>query len=134
LTRLNRLTSSRLFSRTVRQGRRTGTRTLVLHLDVDAGVECPQIGFVVSKAVGPAVTRNLVKRRLRHLSRERVHSLPGSAVLVVRALPASADASYEALGEDFDHALDRLLRRFAPDGDQPTGSSAGTPTVQDVRS
>lgn len=113
LTRRDRLTSSRLFSKTVRQGRRVGTRTLVLHLDVDAGVERPQVGLVVSKAVGPAVTRNLVKRRLRHLSRERVDSLPGSAVLVVRALPASATTSYAALGEDFDHALGRLLRGSA---------------------
>ena len=113
LTRGNRLTSSRLFSQTVRQGRRVGTRTLVLHLDVVAGVERPQVGLVVSKAVGPAVTRNLVKRRLRHLSRERVDSLPGSAVLVVRALPASATASYAALGDDFDHALGRLQRGSA---------------------
>lgn len=111
LTRANRLTSSRLFSRTVRRGRRAGTRTLVLHLDVDAGVERPQVGFVVSKAVGPAVTRNQVKRRLRHLSRERVTSLPGSAVLVVRALPASATASYAELAADLDHALSRAANR-----------------------
>jgi hypothetical protein len=32
-------------------------------------------------------------------------------VLVVRALPASAGASYAALGDDLDHALKRLLRR-----------------------
>jgi len=115
LTRANRLTSSRLFSRTVRKGLRAGTRTLVLHLDVDAGVEHPQIGLVVSKAVGPAVTRNQVKRRLRHLSRERVTSLPGSAVLVVRALPSSAAASSAVLGSDFDHALSRLLRRSDPE-------------------
>lgn len=111
LTRGDRLTSSRLFSKTVRQGRRVGTRTLVLHLDVDAGVERPQVGLVVSKAVGPAVTRNLVKRRLRHLSRERISSLPGSAVLVVRALPASATASYAELAADLDHALSRAASR-----------------------
>jgi len=130
LTRANRLTSSRLFSRTVRQGRRAGTRTLVLHLDVDAGVERPQVGFVVSKAVGPAVTRNQVKRRLRHLSRERVTSLPGSAVLVVRALPSSAGASYATLGNDFDHALSRLLRSSDP----VTSPSAGRDSTQDVSS
>ena len=111
LTRTNRLTSSRIFSRTVRRGRRAGTRTLVLHLDVDAGVDQPQVGLVVGKAVGPAVTRNLVKRRLRHLTRERVDSLPGSAVLVVRALPAAAAATYASLGADLDRALARLLRR-----------------------
>lgn len=130
LTRANRLTSSRLFSRTVRRGRRAGTRTLVLHLDVDAGVERPQVGFVVSKAVGPAVTRNQVKRRLRHLSRERVTSLPGSAVLVVRALPSSAGASYTVLGNDFDHALSRLLRSRGP----VTSPGAGRDSTQDVSS
>lgn len=130
LTRANRLTSSRLFSRTVRQGRRAGTRTLVLHLDVDAGVERPQVGFVVSKAVGPAVTRNQVKRRLRHLSRERVTSLPGSAVLVVRALPSSAGASYATLGHDFDRALFRLL----PSGDSDPSPGAGLDSTQDVSS
>ena len=119
LTRRNRLTSSRLFSRTVRRGRRAGAATVVLHLAVDAGVTEPQVGLVVGKAVGPAVTRNLVKRRLRHLSRERVDSLPDSAVLVVRALPASADASYAALGSDLDRALQRLLVGRA----QPTGRS-----------
>lgn len=113
LTRAHRLTSSRLFSQSVRRGRRAGTRTLVLHLDVGAGLDRPAVGFVVSKAVGPAVKRNLVKRRLRHISRERVSSLPGSAVLVVRALPPAADAPYAALARDFDHALDRLLSRHA---------------------
>lgn len=111
LTRENRLTSSQVFSQTVRRGRRAGTRTLVVHLDVDAEVDKPQVGLVVSKAVGPAVMRNLVKRRLRHLSRERVSSLPGSAVLVVRALPASGAASYAELAADLDRALDRAASR-----------------------
>jgi ribonuclease P protein component len=70
-----------------------------------------QVGFVVSKAVGGAVVRNQVKRRLRHLARERHASLPGSAVLVVRALPAAATASYAELGADLDRALRRLVDR-----------------------
>lgn len=117
LTLPNRLTSSQAFGGAVRRGRRAGTRTLVLHLavstqdDLAHGDSAAQVGFVVSKAVGSAVVRNLVKRRLRHLARERLSSLPGSAVLVVRALPASAAASYGALGADFDSALDRLVER-----------------------
>jgi ribonuclease P protein component len=75
------------------------------------------VGFVVSKQVGNAVTRNTVKRRLRHLARERIGSLPGSAVLVIRALPPAATASYGELGADFDRALARLLdRSTAADG------------------
>jgi ribonuclease P protein component len=67
------------------------------------------VGFVVSKAVGPAVVRNRVKRRLRHLAREHVSSLPDSAVLVVRALPQAASASYPELGADLERCLDRAL-------------------------
>ena len=64
---------------------------------------------MVSKAVGPAVTRNLVKRRLRHLCRDRIGVLPTGSMLVVRALPAAADASYEELARE----LDRCLRHVS---------------------
>jgi len=85
---------------------------VVVHLagGVDAlvGVPGPRIGFVVSKAVGNAVVRNRVKRRLRHLAREHVSSLPGSAALVIRALPASATASYGELSSDLARCLARV--------------------------
>nr|WP_260173357.1 ribonuclease P protein component [Nocardioides albus] len=103
------------FKEAVRRGKRAGSKSLVVHLLVpdtgsDAGRERePQVGFVVSKAVGPAVVRNRVKRRLRHQARESLSGLPGSAVLVVRALPASADASYDDLGSDLTRCLARVL-------------------------
>ena len=62
-------------------------------------------GFVVSKAVGGAVVRNKVRRRLRHLVRERLGELPAGTTLVVRALPAAADATYARLGADLDAAI-----------------------------
>jgi ribonuclease P protein component len=64
---------------------------------------------VVSKAVGNAAVRNRVKRRLRHQAREHVTTLPGSAVLVVRALPAAAQASYEELATDLARSLHRVM-------------------------
>jgi len=90
----------------------------VLHLLTDAvtpvgaGSECdgPRIGFVVSKAVGNAVTRNHVKRRLRHQVRDRLQVVPAGSVLVIRALPPAAGASYAELGDDVDAALGRLDR------------------------
>ncbi|GAA1416628.1 hypothetical protein GCM10009662_67340 [Catellatospora coxensis] len=70
-----------------------------------------QAGFVVSKAVGNAVIRNTVKRRLRHLAAERLAGLPAGATVVVRALPQAASASYEQLGRDLDAALAAALKR-----------------------
>ena len=113
LSTVNRLTDSDDFRRAVRGGRRAGTSTLVVHLWVDAEAEPTpiRVGFTVSKAVGNAATRNRVKRRLRHLTREHLRALeglPGRAALVVRALPPAADASYSSLGDDLGRTLDRV--------------------------
>ena len=112
LSTSNRLTSPVHFREVVRRGRRRGGDLLVLHLlampsPVAHGPAAagPRVGFVVSKAVGPAVTRNLVKRRLRHLARERLSSLPEGSMLVVRALPAAASATYDALARELDRSL-----------------------------
>ena len=70
-----------------------------------AAAEPCRVGFVVSRAVGPAVTRNLVKRRLRHLCRDRLETLPAGSMLVVRALPAAANASYDDLARELDRCL-----------------------------
>jgi len=118
LPRVHRLTSGDSFRRVVRTGRRSGSRTLVVHLLAPepggtALAAPPTVGFVVSRAVGNAVTRNVVKRRLRQLSWERLAGLPEGTEIVVRALPASATASYAELGADLDRALARTLPRAA---------------------
>lgn len=97
--------------RAAMRGRRAAGRFLVVHSISSSAPLDPRVGFVVSKAVGVAVVRNRVKRRLRHLVRERLPKLPAGTMLVVRALPAAADASYADLGADLDHALDRALDR-----------------------
>jgi ribonuclease P protein component len=109
------------FARAIRGGRRAGRTTLVAHLwSADRDAAGPSVdeartgparaGFVVSKAVGSAVTRNRVKRRLRHLVAARLGMLPDGAVLVVRALPPAAVAAAGELARDLDSALSRLGR------------------------
>ena len=126
-----RLTSGEAFGRCVRAGRRAGSRTVVLHLDrvLDHGDDSPtpaRVGFVVSRAVGGAVVRNRVRRRLRHLVRERLGDLPSGSVAVVRALPAAAGASYAELRAD----LGRCLERVAPQSASIAPQSAAPAVVQ----
>ncbi len=113
LARPFRLTSSQEFAAVIRRGRRAGSSTLVVHVapgDGSAEAGPPRVGLVVGRAVGKAVTRNQVKRRLRHLVRERLGALPDGTVLVVRALAPAGSASSATLGGDLDGALGRALR------------------------
>ncbi|NUT32381.1 MAG: ribonuclease P protein component [Hamadaea sp.] len=138
LSAAKRLRSSNEFADAVRTGRRVGRGTLVVHLktstdaqpgspslpgfvaSVPVGVTSPaepsarfsgpRAGFVVSKAVGGAVVRNKVKRRLRHLVAERLDAYPPGTDLVVRALPAAAAAPYAQLAADLDAALAAAAR------------------------
>jgi ribonuclease P protein component len=108
-----RMRHSAEFALTVRTGTRAGRPCVVGHLLARAGRDCEQarIGFVVSRAVGPAVTRNRVRRRLRELMRGYLQLLPGGSLLVVRANAAAAHASQADLAADLDLVLRRLLRQ-----------------------
>ncbi|GDY30935.1 ribonuclease P protein component [Gandjariella thermophila] len=122
-----RLTRSQDFGLVIRRGRRAGRPRLVVHALMDGGQRAgirsssptrgrgspPRVGFVVSKAVGNAVVRHRVARRLRHLMRDRLAALPEGTDLVVRALPPSADATSRDLGADLDATL-RRLRLLSP--------------------
>ena len=107
LAAAQRLRRSTDFAAAVRGGRRAGRGTLVVHLFLEEPAQAitARAGFVVSKAVGNAVVRNKVRRRLRHLVRALLPGLPAEAILVVRALPAAASAPYVTLGADLEAAL-----------------------------
>ena len=125
----HRLTSGDDFRRTVRGGRKAGSRTLVLHLLADGTAVPARAGLVVSRAVGGSVVRNRVKRQLRHLLRDRVGSLPDGSLLVVRATPAAASAGSHRLGSDLDRGLSRVAgpRDAAPSGAE-AADRAGAPS------
>lgn len=132
LAAAQRLRRSSDFAAAVRGGRRAGRGAVVVHLTVPQQTELSEpaltdepsvrAGFVVSKAVGGAVTRNTVRRRLRHLVRERLADLPPGSVLVVRAQPAAATSSYETLGADLDAAVAAARR---PGRDRPGSRGRG---------
>jgi ribonuclease P protein component len=124
LPQQSRMRRAEDFRRVLRTGRRAGGSVLTAHLLLPVGPdgavgtsgEVPsgdpaKVGFVVSRAVGSAVVRNRVKRRLRELMRGRLASLPRGCLLVLRAHPAAASARQADLAADLDLVIGRLLRR-----------------------
>jgi ribonuclease P protein component len=99
-----RLRRSSDFDATVRRGARAGRRTLVVHCRA-VPTDATRVGLVVSRAVGGAVVRNKVRRRLRGVVVEQRTELPAGADVVVRALPPAAEAGYADLAADFRSAL-----------------------------
>lgn len=118
-----RLTRSEDFRLVTRQGRRAGGPRIVVHALTPArpdvtppGAGGPRVGFVVSKAVGNSVTRHRVARRLRHVVRDRLGTLPAGSSLIVRALPSAATATSAEFRQDLDAALRRLRLTANNDG------------------
>lgn len=95
----------------VTRRRRAGTSLLVVHCaERTNSSSAARVGFVVSKAVGNSVVRHRVARRLRALVASRLSGIAASTDLVIRANPAAASASSEALAV----ALDKALSRTCP--------------------
>nr|BFE43698.1 hypothetical protein GCM10017547_15910 [Pseudarthrobacter oxydans] len=85
----------------------------MLYTAAIAADEPSRIGFIVSKSVGNAVVRNLVKRRLREAGAASLREHGTGFALVVRALPASATASWDQLLSDYNAALESTMVRLA---------------------
>lgn len=105
LDRSHRLLVADDFRRVFRRGRKAPVVGGLL-VSVENGLPVSRWGFVVSKAVGSAVTRNRVKRRLRAAAREVVPTLHGVDV-VVRANEKAPRVSVEEWVSAFKSALGR---------------------------
>lgn len=104
LARANRLVTADDYRNTVRRGRRSGTGNTVIYLLQRSRTGGPRFGFIVSKAVGNAVTRNLIRRRLKSVCRSLV-SLEADVDVVVRALPSARDATWSELENEVTTAV-----------------------------
>ncbi|MCT1684446.1 ribonuclease P protein component [Corynebacterium appendicis CIP 107643] len=116
LPRAHKLTSSAEFRRVISQGGRAGTRTLVVHYYTRTETVIsggPRFGLIVSKQVGNAVARHRLSRQLRHVCMEVAEHLDREVDIVVRALPASADATSAQLLKDMESGIERARKKAA---------------------
>ena len=109
MQRRHRLSRSRDFDAVYRHGRSVSTRFLVLYWFAREDDGEPRLGLAVPKAVGPAVVRNKMKRRLREAFRARLGQVPRNHDYVLVVRPGLAEAvdtrGFDWLGERVDEIL-----------------------------
>lgn len=102
-----RLKENSDFRRVFQRGRSTATSRLVLYWNKNREGSF-RVGFSISKKVGKAVTRNLLKRRLRSCFLELTQPLSNKGydfVVIVRK--GASEATFAELSED----VRKLLKR-----------------------
>lgn len=102
MQRRHRLSRSKDFDTVYRHGTSASTRYLTLHWfprDEDPEGE-PRLGLAVPRSVGPAVTRNRIKRLLREAWRSLLDDVPTGRDFVLVARPGLAEPA-EARGVDW---------------------------------
>ncbi|MBP3454152.1 MAG: ribonuclease P protein component [Clostridia bacterium] len=101
MERRYRLQKNKAFQYVYHRGKSVACRDLVMLYAKGRGL---QVGFSVSKKVGNAVTRNLVKRRLRECFRPHLGDVKNGLYVIV-ARPSAANATFQSLQKDVGYLL-----------------------------
>ncbi|MDA3656947.1 ribonuclease P protein component [Mycobacterium xenopi] len=115
----NRMKRSTEFDATVKHGVRAVQPDLVIYAirgSDEAGGEGPRIGLIVGKAVGSAVQRHQVARRIRHVARGILGELDARDQVVIRALAGSRRLSSARLEEELRSGLRHIRELTGPTG------------------
>lgn len=106
MQRDERLCAARDFATVRAQGRAVHCATLTLSW-LASDQPANRYGFVVSKRVGKAVTRNLVKRRLRAIMQAHGAALRPGYDLVLTARPSAVQRPFSDLARDVEYLVRR---------------------------
>jgi ribonuclease P protein component len=128
LAKANRITSADDYRAVVRRGAKVaGAHTVSYLRSRESGTDA-RFGFIVSKKVGIAVRRNLLRRRLKAVCHEALVDGVRGVDVVVRALPGAAEVEWPELREE---VLNAITRRSARSTARPVGATASASTPKD---
>lgn len=111
LARTNRLLTAADFRGVLRRGKRRSMDSMTVSTLATEDGAPARFGFVVTKKVGNAVMRNLVRRRLKAVARELVDGGLAGVDVVARALPASAEADWATLRRELSSTVKEGIKR-----------------------
>ena len=122
MERRYRLQKNKAFQYVYHRGKSVACRDLVMLYAKGRGL---QVGFSVSKKVGNAVTRNLVKRRLRECFRPHLGDVKNGLYVIV-ARPSAANATFQSLQKDVAYLLKKHnALSYAPTDMPPKPAAKG---------
>jgi ribonuclease P protein component len=101
------------FRRVYEQGRRHFSANLTAFYVVQPGTAGPRIGFTVSRALGGAVDRNRMKRRLREATREIWNGFWQTVDIVVNPKKTVLTSEFSVLVEEMRKALAVVEKQVA---------------------
>ncbi|GAA2226270.1 ribonuclease P protein component [Herbiconiux moechotypicola] len=104
LAKPHRITSGADYRVTVRRGTKIVGPHTVTYIRA-SGSPGARFGFIVAKSVGVAVTRNLVRRRLKAAAYALLPAMAPGYDVVVRALPEAGSQPYRLLFEELSRSL-----------------------------
>jgi len=107
LARGNRITRGADYKAVVRRGVRCAAPHTVTYVIASSEDRPARFGFIVSKQVGGAVTRNTVRRRLKAVCAQALADVRPGADVVIRALPSAASADFAQLRDEVTRCLSR---------------------------
>jgi ribonuclease P protein component len=117
-----RLTHRAEFDAVYRNGRRKSSRQFTIFF-APSGRRESRFGMSVGRALGGAVVRNRIRRRVREVLRLHRREIPSGWDIIVHPRVSVAKAEFAALSEE----LLGLLRNSVPPDSVPQGTGSGGP-------
>jgi ribonuclease P protein component len=106
---IRRIRERRAFERLARHGTRVRSTSLWCSYLHDPELGAPHVAFAIGRAVGPAVVRNRLRRRIRSVLHElqRDGDLP-VCWLSIGARPAATELTFDQLRREVRRMIDRI--------------------------